>query len=298
MNSLLITTTALLLLATNTSNAFSPSTSITARSSLSKSSSSSSSLSISPHDISFLISDASDAIIDATSTAVDAVASTDVASSDAADTVTSIANEASEAASTSFAPTYSKASYYTTLALYAASFPGLWSQIKRSTKAKVKRKTYVSAGEAAEDGKELRQQAGEIMAYMKANNYEVAEAGETITFQGLVARSTSQAFFLTFCTALGMASLALVLQIQFQDLVLPGIGAPNWFLLTLLSPYAGIYYWRSGDRVDDVKVKLATNDDETLNEITIEGNDEEIERMWRTLELQEKGMVKVEGILG
>lgn len=80
--------------------------------------------------------------------------------------------------------------------------------------------------------------------------------------------------------------------------VLPGIGSPNWFLLTLLSPYAGIYYLQSGDRVDDMKVKLATNDDDTLNEITIEGNDEEIERMWRTLELQEKGMVKVEGILG
>ena len=78
--------------------------------------------------------------------------------------------------------------------------------------------------------------------------------------------------------------------------VLPGIGKPNWFLLTLLSPYAGIYYWKSGDRVDDMKVKLAANDDETMNEITIEGNDEEIDRMWRTLDLQEKGMVKVEGI--
>jgi len=158
---------------------------------------------------------------------------------------------------------------------------------------------------------------------MKANNYEVAEAGETITFRGLVARSTSQAFFLTFCTALGMASLALVLQIQFQDVGknlvsqhhtfltciwttihdrLITLSTPfidfNWFYLVLLSPYAGIYYWRSGDRVDDMKVKLATNDDETLNEITIEGNDEEIERMWRTLELEEKGMVKVEGILG
>lgn len=55
------------------------------------------------------------------------------------------------------------------------------------------------------------------MLDMKANNYEVAEAGETITFRGLVARSTSQAFFLTFCTALGLASLALVLQIQFQN---------------------------------------------------------------------------------
>ena len=37
------------------------------------------------------------------------------------------------------APTYSKASYYTTLGLYAMSFPGVWSAIKRSTKAKTKR---------------------------------------------------------------------------------------------------------------------------------------------------------------
>ena len=91
------------------------------------------------------------------------------------------------------------------------------------------------------------------------------------------------------------------IQQQQQQIIpseLPIIGAPNWFLLTLLSPYAGIYYWKSGDRVDDMKVKLATNDDETLNEITIEGNDEEIDRMWRTLDLREKGMVKVEGILG
>mmetsp|Transcript_5426 Transcript_5426/g.9969 ORF Transcript_5426/g.9969 Transcript_5426/m.9969 type:complete len:267 (+) Transcript_5426:73-873(+) len=193
--------------------------------------------------------------------------------------------------------TYSKASYYTVLALYMLSFPGLWSQIKRSTTAKVKRKTYVSPGENAPGGKDLRQQAGEIMAYMKANNYDVVEAGETITFRGLVQRSTSQAFFLVFCTALGLASLALVLQIQFQNLELPGIGKPNWFLLTLLSPYAGVYYWKSGDRVDDCSVKLMTNDDETENEITVQGSEEELERMWRTLEWQEKGMVKVEGIL-
>lgn len=113
---------------------------------------------------------------------------------------------------------YSKASYYTTLGLYVLSFPGIWSQIKRSTSAKIKRKTFISDGEAASDGKDLRQQAAEIMAYMKANNYEVLEAGETITFRGLVQKSLSQALFLTFCTLLGMASLALVLQVQFQSL--------------------------------------------------------------------------------
>jgi hypothetical protein len=113
---------------------------------------------------------------------------------------------------------YSRASYYVILALYLSSFPGLWSIVKRSTTAKVKRKTFVSKGENAKDGKGLREQAGEIMAYMKANNYEVVDAGETITFRGIVQRSTSQAFFLVFCTAVALASLALVLQIQFQNL--------------------------------------------------------------------------------
>lgn len=171
--------------------------------------------------------------------------------------------------------------------------------MKRSTKAKTKRKTFVSEGEAATEGKDLRQQAGEIMAYMKANNYEVVEAGEVITFRGIVKQSISQACFLIFCTALAMASLALVLQIQLQDFTIPFTGIqPNWFYLVALSPYAGVYYWKSGDRIDDVKVKLASNDDDTQNEITVEGNDEEIERMWRTLEWNEKGMVKIEGIMG
>lgn len=75
------------------------------------------------------------------------------------------------------------------------------------------------------------------------------------------------------------------------------IGQPNWYLLSLLSPYAGLYYWRSGDRVDDCEVKLSANDEETQNEITIMGSEDEIERMWRTLELVEKGMVKIEGLL-
>lgn len=195
--------------------------------------------------------------------------------------------------------TYSKASYYVILGLYLTSFPGLWSTIKRSTKAKVKRKTYISKGENApgEGGKGLREQAGEIMAYMKANNYEVVDAGETITFKGVIQRSISQACFLVFCSAVGLASLALVLQIQFQSIELPVIGAPNWYYLTLLSPYAGVYYWRSGDRVDEFSIKLQTNDEETENSINVQGSEEEIERMWRALDWQEKGMVKVSGLM-
>lgn len=132
---------------------------------------------------------------------------------------------------------------------------------------------------------------------MKANNYEVVDAGESITFRGIVQRSLSQALFLGFCTIVGLLSLALVLNIQFQDLELPLIGKPNWYYLALMGPYAGIYYWQSGDRVDDCSVRLATNEEETVNEITVQGSEEELERMWRTLGWQEKGMVKVEGLL-
>lgn len=40
--------------------------------------------------------------------------------------------------------TYSRTSYYAILGLYALSFPGLWSTIKRSTKTKIKKKSYVT----------------------------------------------------------------------------------------------------------------------------------------------------------
>ena len=67
---------------------------------------------------------------------------------------------------------YSKASYYTVLGLYLLSFPGVWSQVSRSTKAKVKRKTFESPGEknTAEKAMSLRQQAGEIMACTSCDN--------------------------------------------------------------------------------------------------------------------------------
>ncbi|GKY99655.1 hypothetical protein MPSEU_000919500 [Mayamaea pseudoterrestris] len=212
--------------------------------------------------------------------------------------VSDAANELSQQPPEAGGISYSKASYYTVLGLYLISFPGLWSTVSRSTKAKIKRKTFVTPGEASKDTKamSLRQQAGEIMAYMKANNYEVIDAGETITFRGVVARSLSQAFFLTFCTALGLLSLALVLSIQFHEVQIFGM-EPNWFLLALLSPYAGLYYWSSGDRVDDCTVKLSVNPDETENEIAVMGSEEELERMWKTLDWQEKGMVKIEGVL-
>lgn len=51
----------------------------------------------------------------------------------------------------------------------------------------------------------------------------------------------------------------------------------NGFYLVLLSPYAGLYYWKSGDRVDEVKVKrLQPDENPKEKEIVIQGPEEEL----------------------
>ena len=79
--------------------------------------------------------------IDSVSSAAASASSTDVvdASSTAAQAAAAVAVPAAVAEEV-FKLAYSKASYYTTLGLYVLSFPGIWSQIKRSTKAKMKQR--------------------------------------------------------------------------------------------------------------------------------------------------------------
>ncbi|CAM9950093.1 unnamed protein product [Laminaria digitata] len=112
-----------------------------------------------------------------------------------------------------------------------------------------------------------------------------------LRFEGAIQASKSQAFFLVFCTALSFATLALVLQIQF-----PAIGN-YWFLLTLLSPYAGVYYWQNGSRNDKAKVRLETSDDEKTTELYITGAEEELDRLSKTMGFMEKGKIRVRGLL-
>lgn len=188
-------------------------------------------------------------------------------------------------------------SLYATLGLYLLSFPGLYSTIKRSVGYKSIEKTYVFPGPAAPTGPEgdaggleLRQIAGEVMGYMQAKNFAVDSAGDVIVFKGVQERSKSQAFFLTFCTAIGLGTLALVLQIQF-----PAIGG-LWYLMCLGSPYAGVYYWSNAATDTQVSMKLLTTDDETQHEMVVQASKEDHESMSIQMSLREKGMVRVKGI--
>lgn len=96
-------------------------------------------------------------------------------------------------------PSYSLASYYTSLGLFVLSVPGVWSLIKRSTKSKVSllpfllffiwftlsfqivKKNFVVEGPAVEGAKPLSKVAGEITAFLTRRNFAVVDRGEVAT---------------------------------------------------------------------------------------------------------------------
>ncbi|OVA17357.1 Protein of unknown function DUF3529 [Macleaya cordata] len=183
---------------------------------------------------------------------------------------------------------YSLASYYTSLGLFVISVPGLWSLIKRSVKSKIVKKSFVGEGEGKM--KEPNQVAGEILSFFTRNNFVVSDRGETITFEGEMVPSRGQAALLTFCTCISLASVGLVLTITVPDV------GDKWYYLTILSPLAGLYYWKKASRKEQIKVKMLVSEDGTLSEIVVQGDDQQIEQMRKELQLSEKGMVYVKGI--
>jgi hypothetical protein len=191
------------------------------------------------------------------------------------------------------------ASYYVTLGLFVLTFPGIISQVTRATKAKVKRKTYELPGPAVEGAKQIKQVAGEIVGHFQANNYKIKTAGETIIFEGKVVGTRGQASFLTFCVFMSLGSLSLVLQIfEKQAFGDGGLQLGNlWYLSTLVSPLAGKYYLDNSERTDEVAVKLVTSDDEKTIDLTVSGDEPELERLEANMKLMQKGMEYVPGLL-
>jgi hypothetical protein len=164
-----------------------------------------------------------------------------------------------------------KPSYFASLGLFVLSAPGLWSLVKRSAKSKVGRKTFEVAGPSATEAMPLDELAREVSMFFKRNNYVIADAGEVIVFEGNIAPERGTAAYITFCAAVG--------------------------LLALASPLSGSYYMENAGRKEQMKVKMVTADDDMTTDIIVEGDVEEIERMRRDLNLVEKGMVYVKGVL-
>jgi len=190
----------------------------------------------------------------------------------------------------------SYASLYATLGLFVLSFPGILSLVTRSVKVSLSQKTYVVPGPAAPGAKETKQVAAEIMAYFTQNNFKVESATDTIVFTGNVQASKSQAFFLSFCLFGGLGCLALVLSIQVP--VIFGAEIGNWwYLMTLASPYAGVYYLQNAQSKEEMKVRLVTSTDAMSTDIIVQGSKEEVDQFGSVMDYDEKGKIRIRGIL-
>lgn len=105
----------------------------------------------------------------------------------------------------------------------------------------------------------------------------VAETGSSITVAGMVSPSVFMAVFLTTLAATGFACLALILTVLF-----PSIGAV-FFGLVLVSPLAGVFYWRKSSRPEKVVFKVEpaaasarASESGLLSKLTVQGHRDEL----------------------
>ena len=67
--------------------------------------------------------------------------------------------------------------------------------------------------------------------------------------------------------------------------------------LIVILACSGVYYWTRASRKEQIKVKMIVADDEASTDVILQGDDEEIDLLRRELQLMEKGMVYVKGLL-
>ncbi|WP_341733239.1 cofactor assembly of complex C subunit B [Microcoleus sp. EPA2] len=113
------------------------------------------------------------------------------------------------------------------------------------------------------------------VAAVDAPNYQV-------TFEGFVRPSWFLAIFLTLLSAGGALCLGLVLA-----MLVPQQGQ-IFLALVLLSPLAGIFYWKKAGRPEQVSLKLesvAESGSQTKSLITVRGHRDELAVMQKALAL-------------
>lgn len=123
----------------------------------------------------------------------------------------------------------------------------------------------------------------QLRAYFGQRSYRVAAIDATlnqVTFEGEVRPSVFLAVFLSFLASVGVLCLVLVL-----SMVLP-----DWsnfsFGLLLLSPLAGVFYWKGAGRVEKVSLKVEPSSDTSQSVITVRAHRDELEALQRSLELK------------
>jgi hypothetical protein len=130
----------------------------------------------------------------------------------------------------------------------------------------------------------------ELQHYFSSRAYRLvevdADSGQ-VKYEGMVSASPLLAAFLTLLAAIGLLCLSLVLAFLF-----PAV-ANAFLLLVMLAPAAGLFYWRSSQRVESVYVRVETMEpeqtsltpDSSQNLVTVTGHRDELAELQRSLPL-------------
>ncbi|MDP8963733.1 MAG: cofactor assembly of complex C subunit B [Cyanobacteriota bacterium] len=125
-----------------------------------------------------------------------------------------------------------------------------------------------------------------LQQYFDQRAYRVAAvdaATNQVTFQGFVRPSWWLAIFLTVLAACGLLCLSLVLSVLYPTL-------SNIFLgLVLLSPAAGVFYWKKAGRNEQVSLKVEavpTQEMATQTLITVTAHRDELRELQQALKLK------------
>lgn len=156
---------------------------------------------------------------------------------------------------------------------------GLFFFIRASVKDRTQEVKFVSEQTEASLMAQLQQ-------YLQERSYRVARVDaeqNQVTFEGFVRASLFLAIFLTLLAAAGILCLALVLSLLFPSL------SAIWLGLVLLSPAAGVFYWKKGTRTEQVSLKLEAAKSEkpqSKSQITVIAHRDEIIELQRALQLK------------
>ncbi|MDX2099294.1 MAG: cofactor assembly of complex C subunit B [Leptolyngbyaceae cyanobacterium bins.59] len=155
---------------------------------------------------------------------------------------------------------------------------GLFFFIRASVKDRTESVTLLSEQAEASLLDQLKQYFAQRAYRVVAINADQNE----VTFEGFVRPSLFLAVFLSILAALGTLCLALVLVMLFS-------GIPYPFVLVLVSPLAGIFYWKKAGRMEKVALKInepSTESSKLGTLIQVTAHRDEVSELQRLLSLE------------
>jgi hypothetical protein len=121
-----------------------------------------------------------------------------------------------------------------------------------------------------------------LRQYFGQRSYQVAAIDATrnqVTFEGIVRPSVFLAVFLSLLASVGVLCFVLVLSI-----VLP-TWSNLWWGLLIVSPLAGVFYWKGAERVEQVSLKVESSPNQQ-SVIVIRAHRDELAELQRSLALK------------